>query len=276
MPFAPAIAIELSTPAPKAVPAITARVTQKSGESALKDVEVVFPTGFQYNEQFGPPRCNAPQEKDEACPEGSKLGTVSGVSALASAGGDVYVTTDLRLISFVEALGGIVKFKVVGTITIDESGGFAVTFSGTPNLALTSLELKLKGDALGLVKNPATCGDFRFTARFESYDGDTTTGNPIVPITGCQPARIALSRLRVSPSLPKPGKPITLRWKATAATEKTKVVLRRAGRKVFTRTVTGTSLRFASLRSGRYVARLTPSGGGRTATSKRVAFRVAR
>ncbi len=273
MPFAPAIDMELSTAAPKARPAITARVTQKSGESAIKSIQVVFPTGFEYNEQFGPPRCNAPQEADEACPPSSKLGTVSGVSPLATAGGDVFVTTDLRLVSFVSALGGLVSFKVVGDITIDPSGGFAVTFSGTPNLALTSLELKLQGDALGLVKNPATCGEFSFTDHFVSYDGDETTANPSVAITGCE-ARIALSGLRVSSSRPRAGKPLTLRWKATAATESTTVVLRRAGKRIRSRTVTGTSLRLGRLRAGKYVATLRAGGAGRSSVTKRLAFTV--
>ena len=94
-------------------------------------------------------------------------------------------------------------------------------------------------------------------------------------ITGCV-ARVAVSALRVSPSRPAAGKPVTLRWKATTATEATTVVLLRAGKRVRTRTTRGTRLRFGSLGSGHYAVKLIATGAGRTAPAKRLAFTVTR
>lgn len=271
MPFAPAIALELSTQAPKAPPGIVATVTQAGGESAIRQIDVVFPAGFSYNERFRPPRCLPEQEAEQACPDGSKIGTVSGVSPLASASGNVYVTEDLRLVSFVSAAGGLLRFTVTGTITLDESGGFAVSFAGLPDIALSSLTLDLEDDDLALVKNPARCGDHRFSVTFSSYDGDVTTATPAVAITGC-PSKLAVSRVRAT----RREGGVTLRWQVSPGTESTRVVLRRAGRRVRSRTVTGTSARFASLRPGRYVARLRATAGGRTSAPGRVAFAVRR
>ena len=271
MPFAPAMAMELSTPAPKAPPALVARVTQAPGETAIKTIDVVFPVGFSYNERFAPPRCQPEQEEAEACPPGSKLGTVVGVSPIASATGDVYVTDDLRLVAFTEAVGGLLKFKIQGTITLDPSGGFAVSFAGTPNLPLSSLTLALEGGDLALVKNPSTCGDFRFKATFTSYDDEVTQAAPPVSITGCPPP------LRVSALRARAGRrSVRLRWSVTDGADATRVELRRKGRRVRARRVTGTSARFGGLKRGRYVAVLRATDGGRTSSARRVAFTLPR
>lgn len=263
------MALELSTPAPKAAPAIVSRVTQAPGESAIRTATVVFPVGFSYNEAFQPPRCPPEQERAEACPPGSRIGAVSGTSAVASASGDIFITDDLRLISFVRAAGGLVTFKVVGTITLDPSGGFAVTFSGTPNLPLRSFVLALEGGDRALVKNPASCGDYRFDATFTSYDGEVSKAAPAVSVTGCPPT------LRVTAVRATAGRRgVRLRWSVSGGTEATRVVLRRRGRQVRARTVRGTALRVRSLRPGRYVAILRATAAGRTSGAKRVAFRV--
>ncbi len=271
MPFAPVIAIEATPPAPKAPPALVATVTQKNGESAIRSVAVVFPKAFTYNEAFTVPRCQPPQEAEEACPPESKLGTVKGVSPLAPAEGEVFVTDDLRLVSFVKAAGGLLQFTVTGTITLDPSGGFSVKFEGLPNIALTSLTLDLEGGERALVKNPGTCGDFPFTANFDSFDGDVVTQHPTVSITGCPP-RLAITGVRAT----KRERGVSLRWTASAGTKATQVVLRRTGRTVRTRTVTGTRTRFAKLKPGRYVAILRATADGTRSKATREAFTVSR
>lgn len=271
MPFAPVMALELSTPAPKAPPAIVSTVTQQSGEANIKQVDVVFPVGFVYNERFRPPRCQPREEEAEACPEASKVGTVSGENPIASAAGNVYVTDDLRLVAFVQAAGGAIKFKVVGRTGLAPSGAFTVSFSGTPDLPLSKFVLDLAGDDLSLVKNPAACGDYRFDVTFTSYDGDVAKANPVVPITGCA-VPLAVSQVRAT----RTRRGVSLAWAVTEGTEATRVILRRKGKRVRARTIAGTRTRFKGLKPGRYVARLRGRAGDRRSPTAQLSFKVTR
>ena len=265
MPFAPDVAIDLSTRAPKARPAITATVTQAEGESAIKTLGVSFPKAFGYNERFRPPRCLPADEAARSCPAASRIGSVSAVSSVGSASGGVFITDDFRLVAFADALGGLVQIKADGVIDVTESGGFRVSFSGLPDLSLTEVELALDGEDLGLLKSPPTCGTYRLPARFESHDGETSTAEPAVEITGCNPA---IRGLRVGRHVA--GRPIHVSWRTTPGTTATRFALqRRRGQRFRTlraERLPETETSLAPLRAGTYRVKLTALPGGRSGT----------
>ncbi len=194
---------------------------------------------------------------------------MSGTSAIASASGSIYITKDLRLVAFVEAVGGFVKFKVVGTTGLAPSKAFTVSFSGTPDLPLSSFVLDLDGDGRGLVKNPATCGEYQFDVTFTSHDDEVSKANPTVAITGC-PAPLRVSAARATTG----RRSVRLEWAVSDGTEATRVVVRRRGKRVRARTVAGTTTRFRALRPGRYVAVLRGRAADRRSPAVRVPFTV--
>jgi hypothetical protein len=264
VPFAPAVAIELSTPVPKSAPAITATVTQASGESTISRLAVEFPKAFGYNERFTLPRCGKAAEAAEACPDGSRIGAVSATSPLGAASGSVYITEDFRLVAFASAFGGLVKIKVIGTVSIASTGGFAVGFTGLPDLPLNSVKLALDGGGKGLLKNPARCGTYSLPTKFEAHDGSRAQADPTIAITGCKPPRV--SDVLVAPQ----GRRVQVLWEATDTTEATQVRLerRRASRwtAVARRKVTSTETAFSGVAPGRYRVKLTALPGGKTTT----------
>lgn len=186
MPFAPVVAIELSTPLPKGRPAITATVTQADGESSISSVDIVFPKRFGFNERFHPKRCMPKEEADEDCPAASRIGSVAADSPLAQASGDIFVTKDLRIVAFVQALGGLIRIKVTGVVRVTDADQFAVSFTGLPNgIPLRSVTLSLAGGDLALLKNPKRCGTYRFPSRFLSYKQEVAESVPTATISGC-------------------------------------------------------------------------------------------
>jgi hypothetical protein len=264
--FAPAVAIELSTPLPKAPPAIVSTVTQADGESAIQTLTVVFPAAFGFNERFHPVRCQPDDEAARTCPADSRIGAIAAESSFGPAAGNVYIADDFRLIAFADAFNGLVRIKAEGRIAVTPEDGFAVTFSGLPNLPLRAVRLALDGDDKALVKNPARCGTYTLPARATSFEGEQADAAPAVVISGCVAPVTALRAARS-------GRSVTLRWTAPEADE-TEVRLRRGAKAVATRRTTASSLRFSSLKPGRYRATVRAFSGGRGSPARTVAFRV--
>jgi hypothetical protein len=268
VPFAPAAAIELSTPLPKAPPAIVSTVTQAEGESAIATLRVSFPSAFGFNERFHPARCQPDDEATRSCPEASKIGTIAAQSSFGPAAGSVYIADDFRLLAFADAFNGIVQIKAVGAVTVTPEDGFAVTFSGLPDLPLQAVRLSLDGDDKGLLKNPPRCATYTLPTHFVSHAGEQSDATPTVTISGCV---APVSALRASRS----GRSVTLRWTQPEADE-TEVRLRRGARTVATRRTAASSLRFSSLAPGRYSARVRAFAAGRGSPPRTLRFRVPR
>lgn len=183
------VAIELSTPAPKARPALTATVTQADGESAIATLRMTFPKAFGFNERFRPPRCQPDDEEAMTCPEASRVGAIAADSPLGAATGDVYITDDFRLVAFAQALGGLVQIKAEGEVSVTKRGQFAVTFTGLPDLPVRSTTLALEGGDRALLKNPRRCATYRLPARFTSHQDETATATSTVTVSGCRRPR---------------------------------------------------------------------------------------
>lgn len=266
MAFAPVVAIELSTPLPKAPPAIVSTVTQAEGESAIQTLTVTFPAPFGFNERFHPVRCQPADEEARTCPAGSRIGAIAADSQYGPASGSVYISDDFRLIAFADAFNGLVRIKAEGRIAVTPDDGFAVTFSGLPNLPLRAVRLALDGDDRALVKNPVRCGTYTLPTHATSFEGEQADAAPAVVISGCVAPVTALRAARS-------GRSVTLRWTAPEADE-TEVRLRRGSKTVATKRTTASSLRFSSLKPGRYRATVRAFRGGRSSPARSVAFRL--
>lgn len=265
MAFAPDVAIQLADPAPKARSALVATVTQAEGEGAVASLSMAFPRAFGFNERFRPPRCQPEQEALEACPPESRIGTVSAVSAIADATGEVFIADDFRLLVFAEALGGLIEFKVIGTVTATADNSFGVTFSGLPDLPLRSVQFALEGGELALLKNPARCGRYTLPSSFTAHGGETASAEALVSVENCAPA-LRVRRVRFA----APGR---LRWTVSPATTATQVVVRRGGNVVARRRSARSPVRL-DLEPGRYRAQLTPLAGRRRGPATSLTFRV--
>jgi hypothetical protein len=183
--FAPDVAITFSTQAPKATPAIVAKVTPVSGQTAVSSVSLAFPKAFGFNEQFRPARCQPMAEAARACPDSSRIGSVEAESLLGPGTGSVYLTQDFRLVAFASALAGAIQITAGGTISIGPDGGFAVDFTKLPNLPLNSITLSLDGGKGALLKNPRRCRIYRLPTRAVSHNGEVSESVVQAPVTGC-------------------------------------------------------------------------------------------
>jgi hypothetical protein len=258
MAFTPAIAIDFSTHAPRARPAITSTIQTPSGQSPIATVSLAFPRAFGFNEAFHPPRCRSADEANQTCPAGSQIGTISAESQFGPASGNVYITQDFRLVAFASAAGGLVNIKATGTVSVTPEDGFAITFTGLPNLPISSVKLALRDGDLALLKTPASCGTFTLPVVFTSHTGERAEAAPSVAVTGCPPAITGVTVARGA-------RGATVRWRVAPAGASTEVVLRRGAKTVSRRVTRATHARFASLRPGRYrVALRALAGGGRS------------
>ena len=269
MAFTPAIAIDVSTHAARERPAITSTITTSSGQSAIASVSVAFPKAFGFNERFHPPRCQPEEEADRACPDGSRIGTIDAESQFGPATGSVYITQDFRLVAFASAAGGAVQIKAEGTISVTPDDGFAVNFTGLPNLPVSSVRLALLAGELSLLKLPATCGSFKLPVVFTSHAGEHAEATPSIAVTGC-PEPLAVTGVTVTPA----ARGTTVRWRVTPAATATQVTLERGARTVSRRVTRATHVRFGALRPGRYRVRLRALAHGRRSAPATRSFRV--
>jgi hypothetical protein len=267
MAFTPAIAIDVSSHAARARPAITSTITTTSGQSAISSVSVAFPKAFGFNERFHPPRCQADEEADRACPEGSRIGTIDAQSQFGPATGNVYITQDFRLVAFASAAGGAVQIKADGAISITPEDGFAVTFTGLPNLPISSVRLVFSEGDRALLKLPASCGTFRLPVAFTAHSGERAEASPSLNVTGCPPA---ITGVTVTPS----ASGASVRWRVAPAGASTQITLERGARTVLRRTTRATHMRFGSLRPGRYRVRLRALADGRRSPVRTATFSV--
>ena len=240
--YAPKLELAVNPTTPAAPAALTAKVTQQSGETASKTIKLAFPQGFALAEKVSP--CTAAQESSNACPPASQIGSAHETTSLADLTGPVYLqATDAgaqRLALHLSGLGGLVTQKLYADIQAG-GGPLTLTIDNMPNTASTLLELDLQGGDKALVVTPRTCGPGSFNAQFTSQNGDQVSAQVPITISGCATAPV-VSAVSVRPKsfhtvhtfadTQRPGHSITLRYTLSEATNGTRVkVQRRAQRR---------------------------------------------
>lgn len=231
--YAPRLTIELDTAERAAVPAITSTITQASGETATRSVTLVFPAGFESNLDVRLTPCTAEQEAAEACPEESRIGSAQAVSGGIELTGPIALSTEagqLRVLVFLQGLGGLVKQKLVGTVEVGSDNRIKTVFSNLPNTLVTSTTLRFRGGDRGLVRNPRTCGPAVFRGAFTSHSGEEAIAESAVEITGC-PTKPVITEATVRPARVRAGRGVVVSWSLSEATRGTRVIVERRARR---------------------------------------------
>lgn len=269
--YAPTLDIDLDTGERGAVPAITSTITQASGETATRSVTLVFPAGFESNLDVRLTPCTADEEAAEACPEESRIGSAQAVSGGIELTGPIALSTEggqLRVLVFLQGLGGLVKQKLVGTVEVGSDNRIKTVFSNLPNTLVTSTTLRFRGGDRGLVRNPPSCGPAVFRGAFTSHSGEEAIAESAVDITGC-PTKPVITQAAVRPGRVRAGRGVVVSWRLSEAIRGTRVIVER-------RAPRGGWYRVASLvGSGRQGGnRVTVSGRRLRPGSHRVSLRA--
>ena len=289
--YAPRMSFVVEPATPRAPAAITATVVQEPGESATRTQRVSFSSEFGFNPGFAVRGCTAAQEEARACPEESRIGTLTSVTGLGTFGGPVYFSEDFRLLIFVRGFAGLVEEKLVGIFVVRPDGGYDSIFDNLPNLAATFAELRMEGGPKTFSLTPKRCGRHLVIGHFTSHNGEEARSEASFEVSGCptfvRDLRLSAASFRAvrrSSDRKRSGYGTTLIWRLSreASATQVRVERRERGRWRAVGAVTGpgrkglNSLRF----DGRLGGRALPPGRYRFALSaeggrvERIGFRV--
>jgi hypothetical protein len=183
--YDPRFSMKIDPTTPGSPVAITASVTQASGESATASQRVRFPPSFGFNPAFDVVPCPKAAEDAQSCPESSRIGNASAQTTLGEFTGPVHLTEDYRLVIFLRGLGGAVTQVVQGYFVLHPDGSVETVMDGLPNMQSTSGSIALMGGSKSTLLTPRTCGTHTVTAVFESHDRDRAERSAAISIAGC-------------------------------------------------------------------------------------------
>lgn len=200
VPFAPTITMTPDDATAGASSPTTITINRPDRAAWLKDVKVSLPTGYLADLNV-PTECSAAAAAAAACPESSRMGTVTTLAGAGdkplSLGGAIYLVE--RQPGAVAGAAIIVRAKlgdldlgdVVVPARIDlrptDAGLVLTTEAPTrfKNLALLLRTITVKLDRQGFSLNPTACGPLRATAELTADTGATAAPTADVSYTGC-------------------------------------------------------------------------------------------
>ncbi len=170
------------------------RATAAAGKAldALKTVRVTMPDGVSLSPSAGArgdlAECHSAQFKvdditvDEACPAGSKVGTVVMNSPMVGElTGNVFLAPKAGghfAQMFIQATAPdypSLRVKIAGTLDVDAtSGRLTAAFAGLPQVQVSSIDLTLRGDDAPVLALPRTCGQFGADLNVLRHGGGTS------------------------------------------------------------------------------------------------------
>jgi hypothetical protein len=157
------------------------------GESDLRRAVVRLPAGVRVNPSAadGLEGCSAAQvalssSADAACPDGSRVGSVTVVTPLLPSAleGQVYLAAPgmnpfgSLLAVYVVARGPGLIVKLAGQVESDPlSGQLTATFDDVPQLPFSSVRIAFDGGPRAVLVNPPACGRFEAAAELTGWSG---------------------------------------------------------------------------------------------------------
>jgi hypothetical protein len=157
----------------------------------IQDTTVTLPEGLVINpgQAAGLAACGEPEsalgtEAAPSCPAASKVGEVSIRTPLLEGApekelrGNVYVLRseppDIKIL--LAASGDGVNVKLAGDVRLDEqTGRLTSTFTGTPQIPFSDLELTFNGGAQAALATPTQCGNYTTDADFTPWSSPFLT-----------------------------------------------------------------------------------------------------
>ena len=293
--YDPQFSMAVDPATPGAPAAITATVTQASGESATASQRVHFPPSFGFNPGFDVPLCPGTARDAQSCPESSAIGSASVQTSFGPFAGSVHLTESYELVVFLRGAGGLVETKVTGRFELHPDGSVETVMDGLPDVQSTHARIALMGGSKATLLTPRTCGVHTVRAVFESHEQERAERNAPITIAGCD-TRPRFVIANATPSKVRRRAPrTTLSWRLREAGSATAISIRRVSRSGrFERAREVLSLRAGAseginratadlrrkgkaLPAGDYLAHLTAlSAQGRASDAAEVRFRIVR
>jgi hypothetical protein len=192
LPFAPKLTATVGADGQTAKgsnPPLTTIITQAPGEAGTKSSQVTLGPPLGPNAGALGNVCPVAAYNSDSCPPQSQVGTATAVTPLLAtplSGPVRLVENPGALPKVVVYLNGLINVRLVGDISATPTGT-ATTFSGIPDVPLSSFELDFAGGSGGLL---TATGDLCTTptnlgAEFGSHSGKTVTATVPATVKGC-------------------------------------------------------------------------------------------
>jgi hypothetical protein len=187
--FAPRVSVNIDPATPHARPAIEATVTEAAGDTPPKRFTLAFPSGFALKHPSGVKTCAAAKRRSGRCSRASEIGSVS---AVLPSGERLRGTINLarrgkqrEIAVLLRGKAGMPQMGFVGYSKVSPTGASQLTLDQLPNVALSSLTVRLTGGTRGMVTTPKACGSSMVQGLLTSQLGEFAVGLSPVQIAGC-------------------------------------------------------------------------------------------
>jgi hypothetical protein len=194
LPFAPKLTATVGAAGQTAQgsnPPLTTVITQQPGEAGTKTSQVTLGPPLGPNAGALANVCPVAAYNSDSCPPQSQVGTATAVTPLLTtplSGPVRLVENPGGLPKVVVYLNGLINVRLVGDISATPAGT-ATTFSGIPDVPLSSFELDFAGGSGALL---TATGDLcktptNLAAAFGSHSGKTVSLTVPATVKGCPP-----------------------------------------------------------------------------------------
>jgi hypothetical protein len=187
--FAPRVSLNISPATPRATPTIDATLIEAVGDTPPRRFTLSFPRGFALKHPSGVETCSSRQRRAKKCHRASEIGSVS---AVTPAGVRLHGTVNMarkgrsrEIAVLLRGVGSIPDTGFVGYARVSPLGSPQLTLDRLPNMALSSLTVRLTGGKRGLVATPRGCGAKTVQGLLTSQLGELAVGLSPVQIAGC-------------------------------------------------------------------------------------------
>ena len=176
-------------------PQFTTRITQPSGQAAMKSATVELPRGISTNLETINQACPPEVLAQGRCSERAVVATATAVSPLISrplTGKTYLVRVGTGLPKLVVQLRGEVSLDLDGIVSISRRSTIVTTFGAIPDLPLSSFTLTFRGPQGVLTTVGNLCKRPPLTAAFVGQNGKRASAKPRLSVKGCTTASASL------------------------------------------------------------------------------------
>lgn len=185
-------------------PEFTTRITQSSGQAAMREAVVTLPRSISTNLETINQACPPEVFAQGRCSERANVATATAVSPLISrplTGRTWLVRVGTGLPKLVVQLRGEVSLDLEGIVRISRSQQVVTTFGAIPDLPLSSFALKFRSRQGVLTTVGNLCSGGPLGASFVGQNGKRSSAKPRLSVRGCTTASASMRFRRGSGNL---------------------------------------------------------------------------